>query len=263
MRRSTLSKHTVMRLLRGTISLLVACMVLLGTMAFALAEEVREADLKIIVEDIKSLEFRATKVEIPNLDDPAMKKLMGYMTMSVTVKGNEVFKGSCDKLPEPIFDWVTFPANRFIVIDVTIEFDKWADNTVQGIPFEMIWHFQTQDERMHEMTVNKTGDFYTNGNVNPGDVLKYQIMVMTSEYDDYTEPTVFNPNETTNPNGNNGGNTTNDGNNPPPYDTTVKTGGVLQQTFTEHLDLVLLAVGLVVIGCIVLILFAPSKPKKE
>ena len=239
----------ICRGIRGRCICLLAALLLMLSISVQAAAR---ADLTIVVDGDRAVEFRVARVEIPGIDAPEMKALMAEMAMAVKVDGREVFRGSCDALPEPLFGWQPLTDRHDMLIDVEMTFDKWADNRHQGIPYEMIWHFASQDDNGHEIRMEKK-EIHNNPNVNPGDVWGYQILVKTTgnsvpptqprNSDDPNNP--YNPYNPYNPN---------NPNYPP-----IKTGGVFERAATEHLDVLLCVLSLLVLGCILLVLFGPVK----
>jgi len=185
-----------------------------------------EPDLTVTLLQCCDAEFRVSAVTWDDTGDPMSRELAKVLEFTITVDGEQVYTGSADEIPTPVFDWTELGLGEVMEIDVDFVFHKDAGNQFQGVPFKMTWYFEARD--MDQVIVQLSDDvFYHNGNINPGDHLNYKIKVINSGVEVFnitTQPPenttrpdggdTTNPDGTTNPGGgttNPGGDTTNPG----------------------------------------------------
>lgn len=272
--RQRILHHKWFSVCRRAIALSAALLLLVAVSSFTQTAVAQTPDLEIVFVNGKAVQFHIEKVTIPNLSDARVKALMHAFTMTVTMDGVQVFRGRCDELPEPLFAPVLIHTQGPMQMNIILEFDKWAGNMFQGIPYTIQFQFASVDEEMHQIHLSKKV-FNVNGNVNPGDRLQYQIVADYFAAGDHSGTPPWNPpTETTDMGGAEasgrkdstgvtGGYSNTNPFNPPNDNSSIRTGGFLEQAVTEHLDTVLIVLSVLVIGCIVLVLVLPIKQRKK
>lgn len=220
--------------------LAVLLVLLSGGALYAHADEVK-TDLVVSIKDSGTVKVSIPRLEIKDLTDESVKLLMSIMEMTIKTDGKVLYTGKCDKLPTPVFQDLVLRTGEEIVLDVTLELPKYeADNSVQGVPFEMIWHFKASGENGSLISLNNQ-HFYSNNNINPGDILNYKIRIVNEG----NRPNTPNPGP-----GNNGGGST------------IKTGddSVLN---SPQISTFLIAASIFIVLCLATIIILPLVKRKK
>ena len=135
-----------------------------------------EPDLVVEITESADVDLTIKCYPDPSLNDEKTLKLWKLLDMTIYQDGVEIFKGKSDEIPNPLIKAYKLKQKETTILDVKVNFSKEADNEVQGIPFKMFWNFEANGENGAKINLS-TNSFYYNGNINPGDLLEYTIII--------------------------------------------------------------------------------------
>jgi hypothetical protein len=163
--------------------ILLACIIL--PQAVIAAED---PDLIVEIRDSADVEMKIRCYPDQELiKDPKVAMLWEYLNMTITQDDVVIYKGKANRIPDPLVEHKKLARKATSRIDVVINFSKNADNYVQGTPLRMLWDFEASGENGANVQLS-SDHFYYNGNINPGDVLKYSMVINNSGDRDIVPP---------------------------------------------------------------------------